>query len=795
MKPNFQSGAEQARVLFLLIAICIASFPVQAQRRPTPRRATPEPQAAQPAVTLDTLLAADSYKIYGEVRNVGQLIRSEGVKDLLDPVMKLAAPPKEFKSLIKWLNTRADALTTSRLLLAAWPSRPKLPKTLVAIEFASAEEAQKFEPQLKDFLPKLLPAPTPESSHDQTQVRGQSSETKQSEKPAPPPYILKQVGSLICITDVQFALKDLRPMGSKLLMEDQNFRMVHDRFSSESVFLYLDVAAMEREESEHQKKAAEEQKRTESDLLKQQKSEEETANLTQQSEEQAQPENSPSPSSVAIGTADARVTITDESMATQSNTEKKPAEPDPMSMAWMSLSSLFFGSQPKWPDGVGAALAFEGDTYVARVLLINAPDEKINRPLPFFPQFVSGPALNLESPSILPSDTELFVSASLDFPQIYEGMVKAASAQLQQSQQSKLQAVKDTEAPSPFEVYEKRLGIKFKDDLLPLLGHEVAFTIPVKAFESGPATTQPSQPKSDTGGGKEKEAAPESPSPIFAIAVKDREAVRTLLPRIIDSIAVKGASMLAQTEKRDDTEFVSYGDMFAYALIGNFLVIGPDGKAVRHVVDSYLNHETLSSSNNFRNYTRWQPRQVLGQVYVSPALMESYNSFARDATAQISDQLRDFLMMVSPLPQPVTYAISYEGLGPLHELHVPKNLLMLMVAGLSRESNEPPLVRNESITRNAMRAIASAEASYQATTGDGKYGTLDELVKTGLISKELLQNYGYKIDLIVSNTRFEATAVPVEYGKTGKLSFFIDETSVLRAGDHAGSPASVADKP
>src|SRR5262249_53963825 len=152
----------------------------------------------------------------------------------------------------------------------------------------------------------------------------------------------------------------------------------------------------------------------------------------------------------------------------------------------------------------------------------------------------------------------------------------------------------------------------------------------------------------------------------------------------------------------------------------------PDVKAIRHVVDSYLKHETLAANNNFRNYTRWQPRQLLGQVYLSPALMESYNS-ARDATAQISDQLRDFLMMISPVAQPVTYALANEGQGPLHEVHVPKNLLMMVVAGLSADSNQPPAVRNEAMTQSRMRMIYSAEETYRPSQGNGRYGTLNEL--------------------------------------------------------------------
>jgi hypothetical protein len=58
----------------------------------------------------------------------------------------------------------------------------------------------------------------------------------------------------------------------------------------------------------------------------------------------------------------------------------------------------------------------------------------------------------------------------------------------------------------------------------------------------------------------------------------------------------------------------------------------------------------------------------------------------------------------------------------------------------------------------------------------------------------LLENYGYRIELTISGNKFEAVAIPAEYGKTGRLSFFIDESGVLRAGDHAGGAATVADQ-
>jgi hypothetical protein len=69
------------------------------------------------------------------------------------------------------------------------------------------------------------------------------------------------------------------------------------------------------------------------------------------------------------------------------------------------------------------------------------------------------------------------------------------------------------------------------------------------------------------------------------------------------------------------------------------------------------------------------------------------------------------------------------------------------------------------------------------------------LISEGLVSKELIRNYGYKIEVTVSSNKFEVSAVPVEYGKTGKSSYFLDESSVLRSGDHGGGPATISDKP
>ncbi|MCM3906262.1 MAG: hypothetical protein ND866_31630, partial [Pyrinomonadaceae bacterium] len=596
----------------LLLILLIVTPPLNAQRRrPAAPKAQPPAQPAQPALTFETLLAADSYKIYGEVRGVGQLLRSGGVSDIIDPVMKLAAPPKEFKTLARWLNSHADALMTSRLMFAAWPSRPKLPQALFVIEFPSAEEAQKFEPQLKEFLPKLLPTPSPESSPNSSPGKNQPSEARPKDaSPAPPPYILKQSGALVFISESQFTFKALRPAGSKLLAEDQNFRQVHDRLSSESVFLYFDVASAEREEQERMLQMQEEEKKRQDSAAA-----------------------SPTPPEVADGGSVDEV-VPDVPVP-------PPAEPGPPQQAEDQFtiqhelksdthqetgigpsgldqlaSALFFG-RPRWPESVGVGVTFDADTYIVRALLVNGPEGKGNA-IPFAPQLVSGPPLVPEAASVLPANTELLVTLSLDLPLIYEGTLKM-------SRESGMRGtsgpnIKANQPESPFAVYEKKLGLKIKEDVLPLFGNEVALSVPVKALGvSGPRSSATPEPAAD-GSAAQTTPASSGQDPIIAISMKDKEAGRALIPKIIDAVGFKGASQLAQSEKRDDTELVTYANTISYAFIGNFLIVSPDTKAVRHVVDSYLSHQTLAGNTSFRNSTRWQPRQVLGQVFVSPAL-------------------------------------------------------------------------------------------------------------------------------------------------------------------------------
>jgi len=822
------------RLITLLLVFLFVSPPLLAQQR---RNAAPKKpvaaEAPEPPPTFDTLLSADSYKVYCEVRGVGGLIRSSAVNDLLDPVMKLGGPPKEFKTIVKWLNVHAEVLAGSRMLVAGWPSRPKLPTVLIAIEFSSAEEAKKFYPELRGFLPILLPTPTPTPSPTPIPVQTPAAAPrstpivsvgspdipviaaepvivpmtvpqpprtvpKQESEPVLPPYQIKQAGSLVLISNTDFTFRSLKPRGSKPLEEDQNFTLARNRFASESIFLYVDVKSIEKEEKERQKKwEEEEQKRIESEAANPPKAEEapvemETQVTTPTTVEDPPP---PAPEPSIDSQPTPAVTASDPQASSTGTLSGTPRGTDEVGFPMMfSLYGALFGGESKWPEAISAALVFEGDAYVLRTLILNGTENKSNS-IPFVPQFVSGPALVPESPNIFPADTDLFVSVSLDYPQVYDGMLKAIANAEEQSRKYRDQPVKDGPPPeSPFAIYEKKLGLKIKDDLLPLLGNEIALALPKKLPSPTPSPTNPSAEKTTPENSEPKSARPAEPNPVIAISVKDREAVGRLIPKIIESFGFKGANLFAQTEKRDGAEITSYGNIFAYAFLGDFLVVSADAAATRHVVDAYVNHQTLSSNSHFRNFTRWQPRQVLGQFYVAPALVEQYTSAAVTG-APVNDKMSEFLSRVNPVIDPLTYALTNDGQGPLHELHVPKNLLQMTIARASSETAQAPPQTNEAVAKSSLRTIASAEAVYQATKGDGRFGSLDELIVENLVSKDILQKHGYRIEVTVSEKGFEAIAVPVTYGESGRLSFFIDESGVLRAGDHGGGPATAADVP
>jgi type IV pilus assembly protein PilA len=106
---------------------------------------------------------------------------------------------------------------------------------------------------------------------------------------------------------------------------------------------------------------------------------------------------------------------------------------------------------------------------------------------------------------------------------------------------------------------------------------------------------------------------------------------------------------------------------------------------------------------------------------------------------------------------------------------------------------------NEASAIYSVRQIASAEADYYNNLH--KYATLEELATENLIDPRLASGtkHGYNFTLDVTNDEttpgFVVVGVPMTYNSTGRRSFYVDESDVVRAADKHGAPASKMDQP
>jgi prepilin-type N-terminal cleavage/methylation domain-containing protein len=100
---------------------------------------------------------------------------------------------------------------------------------------------------------------------------------------------------------------------------------------------------------------------------------------------------------------------------------------------------------------------------------------------------------------------------------------------------------------------------------------------------------------------------------------------------------------------------------------------------------------------------------------------------------------------------------------------------------------------NEGSAQSSMRTIHSSEAVYQATKGNGGFGTLSELKGADLIDANLgtaNKKSGYTFECVAANIdnvndpkTFYATAVPSDTNtgtRTGHRSFVVSEDGILR---------------
>ncbi|HEY6803434.1 MAG TPA: hypothetical protein VI306_07635 [Pyrinomonadaceae bacterium] len=92
--------------------------------------------------------------------------------------------------------------------------------------------------------------------------------------------------------------------------------------------------------------------------------------------------------------------------------------------------------------------------------------------------------------------------------------------------------------------------------------------------------------------------------------------------------------------------------------------------------------------------------------------------------------------------------------------------------------------------QDMLTRITLAEVVY-SQGHNGQFGNLTELITAGLVPKDLettaSTGYSFHINRSMDGKTWYATAEPAQYGRTGKLSFYVDAAGV-KSGDQGGKP-------
>lgn len=212
---------------------------------------------------------------------------------------------------------------------------------------------------------------------------------------------------------------------------------------------------------------------------------------------------------------------------------------------------------------------------------------------------------------------------------------------------------------------------------------------------------------------------------------------------------------------------------------------------------------TYQSTTGNGNFGSWD--ELVRCKLLKKDLVDKYRSgyqFHLQLKSSAGQTIRSFEILATPKIYDVTgrrtFSIDESGVVRFSTL---KDATVASMEPLVDEGGD--IDANEASAVSTLRTIFSSEATYQATAGNGDFGSLRELSKEGLINSVVAagQKNGYLFKIRVekasseSRSFFEAHAIPKTYGETGRRSFFVDESGTIRSADKNGKEATANDEP
>lgn len=101
--------------------------------------------------------------------------------------------------------------------------------------------------------------------------------------------------------------------------------------------------------------------------------------------------------------------------------------------------------------------------------------------------------------------------------------------------------------------------------------------------------------------------------------------------------------------------------------------------------------------------------------------------------------------------------------------------------------------QHQNDVEDLLKRLIALQIVY-ATRHNGEFGDLPGLIKELLVAKEAgdprASGYNLRITVGADKKSYVAMAEPTRYGRTGKLSFWMDQTGAIKSVDNGGKPIS-----
>lgn len=778
-----------------------------------------EQRGPQEERTFEEMIGADTYGAYVEIRRVGTLAQANELKTALAGLKLFGdADTKPVSDLIEFVTANYEPLAEARFVLLFMAARPRVPVVVTAVEFPSAQDAAAFEPKYRQFADEQLkvfrtkydpPKPSPERRPTR---RGGRALPKPEAKQTPFDYTLRRVGRVLISAEKGLSLKRLRgEETAPALADSARFQNARTRFSSDSLFVYVDTGVTMHSFSRPEQEAEAggiDGSSGRTVAVTRDTSESEIAVIAPTSTatlEAGAVHVETAPPEPVEGEEGGEEELTEEQRKLLAAAEaeaaaaNKPSEEQQAVIGMGGLMRSLWGGMPRIPGAFALGARLDNGAVVLRLAVENTSDGKVSI-IPFLPNFVAGPPVTAAAAEVAPADADIFFTTSLDWEQVYVSTIGSASlsptlmlagSRDDDGERAGEDESKPLKPEETIAVVEKLFGFKFKEDLIPALGNEVAFSMPFDSNDLGLGRSRRRMPKMEEEKEKESEAGF-----VVIISLNDPEKIRKILPRVLAALGfVPLGGQPSQSEWREGFEINSAGG-FVYSVIDRFLVVGENAAAVRHVADSYAARRTLASTNSYRDATAWQAPQKIVQAFVSEALMRATVEETKRRSGESTDPLvRALLDQLQAPPESASFETTNEGDAVVHELRVPVSMIQTYALALAVNARDAPVLYGESSAMGVLYELSTAESRYKDEKKKGRYGTLEELIAEKMLDKSFAEHSSYQIEVNASGEKFDATATPKEYGKHGRLSFFIDESGTLRGADHKGKPADASDPP